>query len=203
MSSSYHIYTELKCEDGWHCIDPWFPKADGQWVLTETYFSGSRTYFGETFDKLREIGVTNPQDISEEILKFHPEPKEQENDDCRFADYARQNRIAVPFSAIRNALPSGNQKQHCGVYHKDRIFEFENGERDDLFECEVSAKEYTKMPEEIRSKVYKYYEWDEPWGWVYHFRILENEASKRIATWKDFYWKYDESMEARLICFCY
>lgn len=203
MSNSYYVYTEVKTDKGWECVDPYLPK-DGKWILTETYQSCSRSYFGETFDTLRELGTVDPQDLSEAVLKDHPAPSKEEEDSIfDESNYLRNNRLAVPLQAIRRKLPDNNQKQHCGFYHKDRIFEFENGEREDLFECEVKPEDYAKFPPEIKNGLYVYYEWDEPWDWPVHFREILDEADRRISVWKELHHLWFEEVEARIVAFCY
>ena len=203
MSNSYFLYTEVKTDKGWECVDPYLPK-DGKWILTETFESGSRTYFGETFDELRHLGTTNPQDLSEAVLAVHPMPKEDKEDAIfHESEYLKQNRVAIPLTVIQNKLPKNNQKQHSGFYHKDRIYEFENGEREDLFECDIEPEDYAKLPQEMKDKLYVYYEWDEPWGWPMHFRTIVEEADRRIYVWKNINQRWFDELEARIIAFCY
>ena len=55
MSTSYFLYTEAYIDDKWVCINPGFDK-EGERRLAMTYESGSRSYFGQTADKIEEIG---------------------------------------------------------------------------------------------------------------------------------------------------
>ena len=55
MSTSYFLYTEAYIDDKWVCINPGFD-MDGKRRLAMTYESGSRSYFGQSADKIEEIG---------------------------------------------------------------------------------------------------------------------------------------------------
>ena len=57
MSVSYYLYTEIKVNNKWYCINNKFKNMDkGNYELSTTYYSGSRSYFGETYYKLESIG---------------------------------------------------------------------------------------------------------------------------------------------------
>ena len=67
MSTSYFLYTETYIDGRWVCINPTFEK-DGNRRFAMTYESGSRSYFGQTADKIEEIGETlRFEDLSAEL----------------------------------------------------------------------------------------------------------------------------------------
>ena len=67
MSTSYFLYTEAYIGDKWVCINPGFD-MDGKRRLAMTYESGSRSYFGQTADKIEAVGETLLfEDLSAEL----------------------------------------------------------------------------------------------------------------------------------------
>lgn len=208
MSSYYYVYTEVKTPEGWKCVNQYLPKKDEKsgkerWVLIPTYESGSRSYFGNTYDELRYIGVGKPDNLSEAIALEHPEPERREEPSVLLDSYYENRVFAVPYKTFSNKTPKANQYQHCGFYHKDVIFSYETGEREDLFEAEVNTEEYNKLPQEIRDKCYRYYEWDNNWDWPYHFKIIKERSDLLIGQWMDFHNIWMEEYEARLIVYEY
>lgn len=201
MGDTYLVYTEIKRGNKWQCIDPYLPKlnketGEKEMRLLTTYENGSRSCFSSTYDKLRELGYIKPDDLSDTLQTLH---QRLHDDDPAWQWYYDEGCIVVSLRNLRNALPDLKQHQHCGVYHKDKIFAFEHGEREDLFEEDVLPAEYIKLPEELR-KCYQYYEWDEPWDWPRYIRILLEKAQGRISDWMNFEFELDEP-EARLVVY--
>ena len=63
MSTTYLLYTEAKVDGKWYTISGTVPRiieengaVSVKEKLSTTYESGSRSYFGETYNKLFEIG---------------------------------------------------------------------------------------------------------------------------------------------------
>ena len=206
MSNCYFVYTEIRINNEWHCVNQYLPRKNKEtgvteYILIPTYDSGSRSYFGSTFDEIREIGNGKPKNISPEILVEHPEREKNPNN--LFSDYYENMTASVLLKDLANHLPGGNRKQHCGIYHKDRIFEFETGDREDLYECEADPKEYAKYPPELQDKVYQYYEWDDPMDWPKYFRIILERSERLIAEYLDFNQQWYADYEARILVYCY
>ena len=58
MSTSYYMYTEVNIDGKWTCINNRIIDVErNEELMSETYYSGSRSYFGETADKIRDIGT--------------------------------------------------------------------------------------------------------------------------------------------------
>ena len=57
MSAYYYLYTAYYDEEKgeYKRIDPYFRNKEGKLVQTELVWSGSRSYFSDTWDKLNEI----------------------------------------------------------------------------------------------------------------------------------------------------
>ena len=164
MSSSYEFFTEVRLKDGWHCINPVMKKDatnDDGCPLALTYWSGSRSYFGETADKLYDMGICfDVSDLSPELSQFFDN------------GYVRQSLIAL--EDIKSAMPSSVKFDHYGYVDKRDIFLYESGELDDIYEY-YSYDEYSGFTDE-KKKSYQYYEWDASDGWFTHFKTLINNT---------------------------
>lgn len=198
MGNTYLVYTEIRHHDKWQCIDPYLPKLNkrtGQMdmQLLTTYENGSRSCFSNTYDKVRELGITRPDDLSDTLKEKFPIHHEE---DPSWQQYYREGCFAVSLRTLKDALPPTGIYQYHGVYHKDMIYAFEHGETDELYEP-VDHEEYKEMPEELR-KCYQYYEWNDAYDWPHYFRIIIERANIRIYDWKECNFECDDP-EARLI----
>lgn len=198
MGNSYYVYTEIKLNGKWKCVNQSL-KIKDKWRMIPTYESHSRSYFESTYYKLQEIGRNTPDDLSEEVLIDHPLRKDP---DDRVQEYYNGCVVATPISSIES-LVNNKEKQYHGFYHKDRIYEFEHGDRDDLYECDVDPEKFAKLPAEIRNSCYSYYEWDNPMDWNYHFKKILNKSRELIYEYKDYNSLWFEEPEARIVCVLY
>ena len=198
MSSSYYLYTEIKLNNEWVCVNQSLFIKD-EWVLIPTYESHSGSYFRNTYDKLSELGMQVKDDLSKDVLKYHPMRTDKNQ---KIQNYYDGCRIAAPLSSIKD-LVCGKEKQYHGFYHKDLIFEFENGEREDLYGCEVDPEGFSKLPKEIRDSCYSYYEWEDPMEWHYHFKLILDKAISLVNDFKEYNQLWFEEPEARIVCIMY
>ena len=201
MGDTYLVYTEIRRGNKWQCIDPYLPKIDKQtgeskMHLLTTYENGSRTAFGSTFDKIRELGRICPDDLSETLQKEFPR---KHMDDPMWQSYYDEGCVVISLRALKDALPKGEDHQYHGVYHKDAIYAFEHGEINDLFEAKLDPEEWKDMPEIMR-QCYQYYEWDDDWDWPKYFKTLIKYAGIRIADWMNLEYEYEEP-ETRLVVY--
>lgn len=169
MSTSYYLYTEVYTDGKWICINPAFEK-DGQRHLATTYESESRSYFGQTAEKIENIGGTLRFDeMSLELQSFY--------EDCRNSTDLRI--LFAEIDTISRCLPSGQAHEWHGIVRKDDVFAYESGDLDDLRYESISPEEYATL-DEMSKQVYQYYEWDDPMGWFVHFKeILEHVCWQR------------------------
>lgn len=193
MSADYFLYTEVKLNDKWVCINgliPVFSKDKKmERKLAPTYWSGSRSSFHNTYDKLLELGSyikkSKLSDTLQEELKDY-----DEDNSCI---------IATNFNRIKSHIKDGEKENH-GLIHKDMIFEYENGEIDDLY-TEITHKEYEKLSVE-EQKMYQYYEWNDSMGWYTYFVDLKERIKWQLYEFYDMNYVYD-SLEVRIITILY
>lgn len=202
MSNTYLLYTEAKIDNEWRCIDgrirckP-FGENKERDVLTTLFESGSRSYFGDAYDELRSIGRSVPfSELSKEIQEEHPtlmyeDSFLQPNKDEKIEAYY----TVVPERSFLNHVPDGHE--YHGVYHKNMIVAFENGEIEELYED--PERDLKSLSDEER-KCYQYYEWDSQWGWWKNFKHLKN----LLQFTKDKYFDatFEDIDEVRIVVFC-
>ena len=206
MSTTYLLYTEVRFKDGlWECASPYIRNKKGEEILITTYESGSRSYFGNTYDKLRELntGISFPEGLSAPLKKhfYDDMVQKQKEDDRRIKeriDYYNHVIVCVPFSAIKEALPSSSDHQYHGIFHKDDIYRYEMGEVDYLEP--VTHTKYAKLtPEE--KQAYAYYEYDDNMDWPYYFRLLKERVNVTVRQYIDATASWGDDPEVRIIAF--
>ena len=159
MSSSYYLYSEALIDGKWTCLNAYM-KTGEKYVMAETYYSGSRTYFSSTFEKLEEIG--------QQINKDNLSPELQEI----IGDINGSQSFFISLCDLQKAMPFSQKYENHGYVEKSIIFLFESEEVENIFEW-LSSKEYMELDEEAK-KIYQYYEWNSVIGWYIHFvEIME------------------------------
>ena len=191
MATSYFIYTEMKQNGVWHCINSRMKDVKtGKDFLTMTYESGSRTYFGETADKIQELGISLAYDgLSPELQgKFHS------------GKDIGMNMTAIDYNTFLSVIPNGKLHEFQGYVRKSTIAQFELGEIEDIFEwCDY--EEYEKMSDK-KKQFYQYYEWNDPAGWYSHFLEIREHVHWQLAEWDSV--NYGEEYEKlRLVLFIF
>lgn len=202
MGNTYVIYTEANIDGKWRCIDGFYyhkpyGEIEEKLCLMATYINGSRSYFGETYDELRHIGRSTPfTDLSPEIQEHEKGAKYSESffgndsDDKKIASY-----ITVPLKDFLDHTPKGFQ--YHGIYHKNTIAMYENGEIEDLWQDEEI--DYSNLSKKEK-KCYDYKEWDDPCGWQYNFKKLKERIIHTINKYECNEWCID-SPEYRIVVF--
>lgn len=197
MSTYYTLYLEAKINGEWKCLNHEIPYLDDRThesptYLSETYWSGSRSYFQATADKLLELGYRgNYEELSEQIRSWYKYDDDDDDNDMRFF-----NCIITPLDIMRNIMPKGFLKECHGIVHKNTIFAYETGDIEDIYEC-LSSEEYAKLTCEEK-RLYQYYEWNSPDGWYGNFKNILEHAYWQLYEWKLF--NENEIGEARIVC---
>ena len=175
MSTSYYLYTEAYIDNKWVCINPGFDK-EGKRHLAMTYESGSRSYFGQTADKIEEIGGR---------LRFEGLSAELQGryERCRNDEFVRI--LSAEVDAMRGCLPSRQAHEYHGIVLKDAVFAYESGDIEDLYES-ITPDEYAKL-DDVGKQLYQYYEWDDPMGWFVHFKEILEHVQWQIHDWQSVY----------------
>lgn len=180
MGANYYIYAEMKNDKGeWELIpQKMFNRKDNKWEIPPIYWNGSRTYFSESYDKLRSIGkLINKNEISKETL----------NNYWHDIDDIYDNIVAVPFNKIVNECSNGN-KQYSGFVRKNDIFDYEN-DRIDYFSS-LSGKEFNRLSDAAKMD-YEYYSWNDPYGWYGIFQIIIENVKTILALYSYVNYLYD------------
>lgn len=209
MGADYYIYTEVKINDKWISIDPLVPKlvdtrkswreshkynGEVEYEHQLTYWNGSRSYFGETFDKLGEIGYTiNFADLSDEVKEHWAGTVEAEANGERM--YAPPP-VCVDYEKFKRYVDV-NRFDYHRLVHKDQWTLYKAGEIEDLYGVDHDA--FVELTPEER-QCYEYHEWDEPMGWNTYFKHILKCVEKRIIDFEDVnnIWG-DSNMQYRIV----
>ena len=190
MGADYYIYTEVKRKDSiWHALNgQYYNESSAADEIAETYWNGSRTYFSQTYNKLKEIGtVIKPSELSAEVLA-----KEDWLDESD-GDYV----VSVSLHNLRNALPKTTRRQCCGYVHKSDLWEYEaNGSE---IEDSLTADEYNELSDPEK-KEYEFFEWDDPMGWYVHLKEIISIVDFQIGEYMRVNHMWDEPSDIRIIC---
>ena len=199
MGTYYRIQTEVKGRDAWHCIDPLTlrlgasPEND-KYRLSPTYESGSRSFFGQAEEKLREMSIPfSYDDLSKEYQSYCETWHVVLSD---LPSVVEKCVHVIPLDYIKDAVERYPGKTNHGLVHKDAIAEFEAGEILDIY-GDISPQEYSELDPEAR-KVYQYYEWDDAMHWLPHLREILETAIRRIAIFENEN-SISESLPARIV----
>lgn len=186
MSTSYYMYTEVNINGKWTCINNKITNVEkDKEVLSETYYSGSRSYFGEAAEKIEGIGChINYDDMSDALKNI-------------FKNDQFFRGIAVSPKSMRDCFPEDKTlKEFCGYVLKETLFRFQTGDVDDIYEW-LSADEYLELPEEKKA-CYQFYEWNAEDGWYKHFQEILEHFSWQQYEWGLVNWDKDD-YEFRII----
>lgn len=193
MSTTYLLYTEAKVDGKWYTISGTVPRiieengaVSVKEKLSTTYESGSRSYFGETYNKLFEIGRYGKFSELSDALKneFNESLREEEEKGVTYGD------LVIVSHSVFTKYAVKDQYDHHGLLHRDTIFAFENGDLDDV--CGVDHSDIEDMSDE-ELKQYQYYEWDDTMGWLRYFKIIHTNMACEISKFLNVnYWKDPE-----------
>lgn len=175
MSTSYFLYTEAYIDNKWVCINPSFER-DGKRRLAMTYESGSRSYFGQTADKIEEIGGSLQFEDMSDVLQERYE---------KYKDDSFIRILSAEVDDMRGCMPLGQAHERHGIVLKDSVFAYESGDIEELYES-ITPEEYAKL-DEVGKQLYQYYEWDDPMDWFVHFKEILQHVHWQIHDWQSVY----------------
>lgn len=191
MSTSYYLYAVQEKDKKLVCINPVF-RHDDKTTLTRTFESWSRSYFGQTAQKLQEIGWDMKYDDLPDALKAEF-PKHVDD------DYMSIVKIAL--DDVRKCIPRNQKHEFHGIVSKNSVFAYESGDIEELYEEDISLSEFAKMDDMFKQK-YQYYEWDDPFGWFKDFKDILEHVDWQIYDWEsDYNNKDDKNGKYYLILF--
>jgi hypothetical protein len=192
MGADYIFYTEVKRDGVWHAMNgKYYSEEKKDYVLAETYWNGSRSYFGETYNKIKEIGFSVPtKELSEEVLLKESWLIEDDDDDYLYA-------VAVDWKEFADAIPKTKRKDSCGYVHKRNIWEYEA--EDIEINDYLSGSEYNELSE-AEKKEYEFYEWDDLTSWQSYFKEIAKRIDNQIMSYMNVndMWKAPENI--RVVC---
>ena len=190
MGADYYCYTEIKRNGEWHALNgKYYNEQTGDYNIGETYWSGSRSYFSRTYDKLRDIGsIIQISELSKEVLEREDwlDPKDTYN-----------NIVAVSLSDLRKSLPKTNRHECCGYVHKTHLWNYENDNAE--IEEWLSGEEYNELSD-AEKKEYEFFEWDDPMNWPIHLRDILNIVNHQVREYMRANEKWNEPTDIRLVC---
>ena len=190
MGADYYIYTEVKRKDNaWHALNgQYYNESENCYKIAETYWSGSRTYFSRTYNKLKDIGSRiNPSDLSKEVL-------EKEN---WLADDEGDSVVSISLNTLRKAVPNIARHQCCGYVHKRNIWNHEvEGEEIEDYIC---AEDYDELSESEK-KEYEFYEWDDPTDWYVHLKSILKIVEFQVSEYMSVNHMWSEPSDIRIVC---
>ena len=175
MSTSYYLYGAQDINGKLVCINPVFRDNESNEIVATTHKSWSRSYFGETSEKLEEIGLrVNLSELPDEIKREF-----RINDETSYITC-----YAAELDSVRSCIPEGQRHEYHGIYTKDRVFAYEAGEIEDLYGDDVELENYIKLDDTYRQK-YIYYEWYNPYGWFVNLKTILEHFEWQIHDWEE------------------
>ena len=174
MSTSYYIFTEVRADGAWHCINGQVTRLlpVEHPVMAPTFHTDARHYFEKAYLQLTDDGHRFDMDDISENLRIAV---------TEWINLEGCVKTAVPYDRILKML-NASGKEHCAFALRSEVAEFENDEIDDIYEY-VSVKEYRQMDEELK-KAYQYYEWNDRSGAYRYYDEIHKEVASQLRDWK-------------------
>ena len=114
MSTYYRVFAEAKINGVWTCINGYLPRQkDGIMRLSCVYECASRSYFGNTANKLEELGLP---------IRYSDLSAAMQENLAGYADSEYVRFYATPFSAVMDSFPHGQEHEYHGFATKDDVF---------------------------------------------------------------------------------
>ena len=187
MSTYYNVYTEAKIDGKWRCIDGYlhhvpYGEDKEELCLSTLYFNGSRSYFSDAYDRLREIGEMVPFSALSEEVKKEWTGMEYEEYFWNPGEPKKETRIlTVSLDSFKASMPKGYECH--GVCHKDTIVAYENGDIGEPYD-ESREVDLSKLTQ-LEQNAYLYYEWDSPYSWNARFKEIKKNLDVTLEKYFD------------------
>lgn len=203
MSTSYFVYAEARINDKWVLINGKIPEYKWDWdeeaytdefqyKVAPTYYNGSRSYFGDASDKLKDIGRCGKfRELSDALKEEWSNSTQNEND----GNSIYYHPFIIDYTKFKD-YANPKYFTHHGLIHKDMIFSFEHDDIEELWQN--SEIDFSKISEEEK-QLYTYYEWDEPYDWAFHFKQILKNLDCQIEQFFDMNYYRCEDIPIRLV----
>lgn len=191
MGIEYTMFTEYKHNGKWYCIDPYALCIEEQnFKLIPTLSNHASRRFESVYNELNDIGYRiNFEDLSENLRTALDEL-------CLTPNNLS---FAVDIDSMSQCC-SRKPVQHSAFALRSEVRDFENHIEDDIYDY-VDAGQYRVMDRELK-KAYRYYEWNERFGWFDYFQRIQNTMREHLADFASAnYMGYELNGELRLIVF--
>ena len=197
MSCYYWVYAEAFVNGTWVCIDPLVKRIkNNDYCLVPTFFSGSRSYFEETFDELKRIGSSiKATELSPELAEELSAFNDDENESMQKFSFKL---YSIPYHSLTEAAKP-DRFMHHGWVSKDDIALYELGEIEELWP--LSLEDVERINDDAKAcllKGYEYREWDNPYDYLYNFKHIKERVDMRIQDFMDCNYAFEQP-EVRLI----
>ena len=192
MSTNYYLYTEINVDGKWYCINNKIKEMGKEkYDLATTYWSGSYSYFKETYDKLKSVGKPIDKiELSDELKEKYGVEKGRY--ECL--------PLAVNWEDIKACIPSGKINECHGYVYKNDVSSYLLGEQDDIYGY-IDIEKYKKLSFEEKM-LYDYFEWDDSQGWFKYFKMIIEHVRWQLFEWKDVN-LFNEIDKIRIIVFMF
>ena len=188
MSASYDMYTEVKVDGKWVCINPALrmkPYYEDDSRVAMTYWSGSRSSFSNTASKIVDTGyIVHVDSVSDVLMPMF--------------DVGYFRKSAITLQQMKDSLPSGCEYQYHGYVDKNDLFSY-LADDGDIWEY-LTIDQYKRLPKEEK-KAYAYYEWDDFDDWVHHFKAIIKNIEALVYMWCHANYCSVDDADVRLILF--
>lgn len=190
--TNYYILTEIKVNGKWICLNrEYINIKHNEPTIAFTYYSGSRSYFHETAEKIEEIGCPlNFDDVSDVVLKKYGKYKDKEYPQL-FTAYIED---------MRKVIPHDMKHQYHGFVEKNAIFRYKSGDQEEIYES-ITPTEYNSLDEKAK-QAYEYFEWDDEMGWFKYFKEILEHVDWQIYEWSDVNILQEYEDSRIVICIC-
>lgn len=174
VSTSYYIFTEVKVNGAWHCINPKVTRMMPieHPIMAPTFHTDARLRFENAYMQLSDDGHSITIDKISGNLRSAIMDWRIPEDSVQFS---------VDYDNILKML-NASGKEHCAFALRSEVAAFENDEADDIYDY-VSVKEYRQMDDELK-KAYKYYEWNDQSGAYRYYEEIQKEIASQLRDWK-------------------